>query len=74
MTTYILQSGKFYTGTFKEGDEVILKAGDSYELSPEQAEAFKDKFKPSEVLAAEAMVEEAVAKAAEAAKAKGVKA
>jgi hypothetical protein len=61
MALYYLTKGKHY-GIDKDGNRRQIRAGQGaeslVELTPEQADAFRDKFKSAEVMAAEARITE----------------
>lgn len=61
---YQLVHGKHYTIDPVTGDQVKHEAGAVIELTPAQATAFADKFKPVAVIEAEAQVALAAAAAA----------
>lgn len=59
---YILVAGKHHKNV--NGELKVMKVGEATTLTPAQAEAFKDKFKPKAVVDAEKKAADAAAKAA----------
>lgn len=65
-SAYVLQSGKHQGSELdsKTGQRVVYTKGDTVWLTPQQAHSFRDKFVPVEVVAAQAEVAIAQARAA----------